>query len=100
MNKPIINKPMAFIDLARQRSYLGDSVNCEFQRVLAHGNYIMGPEVRELEAALSTFCGAKHVLTCSNGTDALGLILMAFGVGPNDAVDTRLALPLYRLRAS
>jgi len=86
MNKPIMNKPMAFIDLARQRSYLGDSVNRAIQRVLAHGNYIMGPEVRELEDALSTFCGAKHALTCSNGTDALGLILMAFGVGANDAV--------------
>ena len=86
MNKPIMNKPMAFIDLARQRSYLGDSVDRAIQRVLAHGNYIMGPEVRELEDALSTFCGAKHALTCSNGTDALGLILMAFGVGANDAV--------------
>ena len=78
MNKPIVNKPMAFIDLARQRLYLGDSVNRAIQRVLAHGNYIMGPEVRELEATLSSFCGAKHALTCSNGTDALGLILMAF----------------------
>jgi len=86
MNKPAMNKPMAFIDLAKQRSYLGDSVNRAIQRVLTHGNYIMGPEVRELEDALSSFCGAKHALTCSNGTDALGLILMAFGVGANDAV--------------
>jgi dTDP-4-amino-4,6-dideoxygalactose transaminase len=86
MNKPAMNKPMAFIDLARQRSYLGDSVDRAIQRVLAHGNYIMGPEVRELEGALSTVCGAKHALTCSNGTDALGLILMALGVGASDAV--------------
>ena len=57
MNKPAMNKPMAFIDLARQRSYLGDNVNRAIQRVLAHGNYIMGPEVRELEHALSTFAG-------------------------------------------
>src|SRR5262249_7441173 len=51
-----------------------------------HGNYIMGPEVVRLEASLSEFCGAKHALTCSNGTDALGLILMALAVGPGDAV--------------
>jgi dTDP-4-amino-4,6-dideoxygalactose transaminase len=86
MNKPVVGKPMAFIDLGRQRLYLGDRMDRAIQRVLAHGNYIMGPEVRELEAALSSFCGAKHALTCSNGTDALGLILMAFGVRANDAV--------------
>ena len=56
------------------------------QRVLAHGNYIMGPEVRELEVALSNFCGAQHALTCSNGTDALGLILMALGLDAKHAV--------------
>src|SRR5262245_45944379 len=86
MNKPVVGKPMAFIDLDRQRLYLGDRMDRAIQRVLAHGNYIMGPEVRELEDALSIFCGAKHALTCSNGTDALGLILMALGVGANDAV--------------
>jgi UDP-2-acetamido-2-deoxy-ribo-hexuluronate aminotransferase len=71
MNKPIMNKPMAFIDLARQRLCLGDSMNRAIQRVLAHGNYIIGPEVCELEAALSSFFGAKHALTRSNGIDAL-----------------------------
>src|SRR5439155_19334721 len=79
-------QPTAFVGWAKQPSYLGDGVDLAIQRALAHGNYIMGPEVRELEDALSTFCGAKHALTCSNGTDALGLILMAFGVGANDAV--------------
>jgi dTDP-4-amino-4,6-dideoxygalactose transaminase len=54
--------------------------------VLEHGNYIMGPEVRELETALTEFCGAQHSITCSNGTDALGLILMGLGLGPGDAV--------------
>ncbi len=77
---------MAFIDLARQRSHLGDSIDRAMQRVLAHGNFIMGPEVGQLEDALSVFSGAKHTLTCSNGTDALGLVLMALGVKPGDAV--------------
>ena len=77
---------MAFIDLAQQQLHLGDSIDHAIRRVLAHGNYIMGPEVVKLEASLSEFCGAKHTLTCSNGTDALGLILMALAVGPGDAV--------------
>ena len=79
-------KPLPFIDLEQQRLHLGDSIDRAIQRVLQHGNYIMGPEVRQLEASLSEFCGAKHVLACSNGTDALGLILMALGVKPGDAV--------------
>jgi UDP-2-acetamido-2-deoxy-ribo-hexuluronate aminotransferase len=79
-------KPMPFIDLAQQRRRLGDRIDRAIQRVLDHGHYIMGPEVRQLEENLSEFCGAKHALTCSNGTDALGLILMALEVGPGDAV--------------
>jgi len=81
-----MNKPLPFIDLAQQRLQLGDSIDRAIRRVLDHGNYIMGPEVRELEADLAEFCGARHALTCSNGTDALGLVLMARGVGPGDAV--------------
>jgi dTDP-4-amino-4,6-dideoxygalactose transaminase len=81
-----MHKPMAFIDLARQRSRLGDGIDRAMQRVLAHGKFIMGPEVGQLEDALSVFSGAKHTLTCSNGTDALGLVLMALGVKPGDAV--------------
>ena len=86
MNKPMMHKPLAFIDLAKQRARLGQDVETAIQRVLAHGHYIMGPEVRELEIALSSFCGAQHALTCSNGTDALGLILMALELGATDAV--------------
>src|SRR3954465_10678432 len=78
--------PMPFIDLAQQRRRLGDRIDRAIQRVLDHGHYIMGPEVRQLEENLSEFCGAKHTLTCSNGTDALGLILMALEVGSGDAV--------------
>ena len=86
MNTPIMQKPLAFIDLAKQRARLGDGLDRAIQRVLAHGNYIMGPEVRDLEAALSDFCGARHAITCSNGTDALGLILMALELDAGDAV--------------
>ena len=86
MNTPIMHKPLAFIDLAKQRARLGDGLDRAIQRVLAHGNYIMGPEVRDLEAALSDFCGARHAITCSNGTDALGLILMALELDAGDAV--------------
>jgi dTDP-4-amino-4,6-dideoxygalactose transaminase len=81
-----MTKSLPFIDLNQQRLHLGDSIDRAIQRVLEHGNYIMGPEVRELEANLSQFCGARHALTCSNGTDALGLILMALGVKAGDAV--------------
>jgi dTDP-4-amino-4,6-dideoxygalactose transaminase len=86
MNKPMMLKPLAFIDLAKQRARLGQDVDQAIQRVLAHGNYIMGPEVRELEVELSRFCGAQHALTCSNGTDALGLILMALELNATNAV--------------
>ena len=55
-------------------------------KVVNHGAYIMGPEVFELENALSEFCGARHSISCSSGTDALALILMAKGVKPGDAV--------------
>lgn len=77
---------MQFIDLAAQQARIKQKIDARIQAVLAHGNYIMGPEVRELEADLSAFCGAKHCLSCANGTDALQLALMALNVGPGDAV--------------
>src|SRR5262249_30021301 len=55
-------------------------------RVLNHCQFILGPEVRELEAALAAFCGAKHAISCASGTDALTLVLLARSVGPGDAV--------------
>jgi dTDP-4-amino-4,6-dideoxygalactose transaminase len=75
-----------FIDLAAQRNRLGRAVDDAIARVLAHGQYVMGPEVRMLEADLSRFCGAKEVISCSNGTDALALILRAKRIKAGDAV--------------
>lgn len=76
----------AFIDLAAQRERLGDRVERAIAAVLEHGQYILGPEVVELERQLAAFCGARHCITCANGTDALLLALMAEGVGAGDAV--------------
>jgi UDP-2-acetamido-2-deoxy-ribo-hexuluronate aminotransferase len=75
-----------FIDVAAQRRRLGRKVDDAIDRVLDHCQFIMGPEVRALEADLSAFCGARHAITCSSGTDALLLVLMAKGIGAGDAV--------------
>jgi dTDP-4-amino-4,6-dideoxygalactose transaminase len=77
---------MQFIDLAAQQQRIKPQIDARIQAVLTHGNYIMGPEVRELESGLAQFCGAKHALGCANGTDALQLALMALAVQPGDAV--------------
>jgi len=81
-----MTEPIAFIDLAAQQRRLGDGLRDAIDDVLASGAYIMGPQVAELERALGEHCGARHVVTCANGTDALVLALMAWGVGPGDAV--------------
>lgn len=77
---------IAFIDLAAQQRRIKDRLDDRIQTVLAQGNYIMGPEVAELERGLAEFCGAQFALGCANGTDALQLALMALGAGPGDAV--------------
>ncbi len=77
---------LPFIDLAAQRRRIGAAMDEAILRVVHHGGYIMGPEVARLEADLSAFCGARHVVSCANGTDALALILMAKGLRPGDAV--------------
>ena len=77
-----------FIDLKSQYERIEKSVNEGIQRVLEHGKYIMGPEIQEFEEKLAGFCGAKHAISCSNGTDALSLGLMAYDVGPGDAIFT------------
>lgn len=77
---------IAFIDLKAQQDRIRDRIDAAIARVLDHGQYINGPEVAECEAALADFCGASHVIGCANGTDALGLVLMARRLRPGDAV--------------
>jgi len=86
MNQHTRLDPIPFVDVAAQRRRLGTRVDDAIARVLAHCQFIMGPEIAVLEAELSAFCGARHVLSCASGTDALLLVLMAKGVGPGDAV--------------
>src|SRR6266849_3492479 len=80
------DRPIEFIDLGAQRRRLGRRLDEAILRVVDHGKYIMGPEVAAFEKELAAFCGAKHVLSCANGTDALGLALMAKRLGPGQAV--------------
>lgn len=77
-----------FVDLAAQQDRLRTEIEDGIARVLAHGQYILGPEVAELEAALAGYSGARHCISCANGTDALQIALMALGVGPGDEVVT------------
>lgn len=77
-----------FIDLAAQQLLIKDRLDANIAKVLAHGQYILGPEVHELEQALVDFTGADYCITCANGTDALQIALMALGVGPGDEVIT------------
>lgn len=77
-----------FIDLKIQQAKIKDKIDAGIQRVLAHGQYILGPEVSELEERLSAFVGAKYCITCANGTDALQIAQMALGIGPGDEVIT------------
>ena len=79
-------KPVEFIDLKAQQQRLGDRIPKAIQRVLDHGQYILGPEVQELEQQLSQFTRSRHVISCASGTDALIMALMAKGVGPGNAV--------------
>jgi dTDP-4-amino-4,6-dideoxygalactose transaminase len=78
--------PIEFIDLGAQRRRLGRRIDAAILRVVDHGKYIMGPEVAIFEQELAAFCGAKHVLSCANGTDALGLALMVKGLKAGQAV--------------
>ena len=77
-----------FIDLAEQYRQLQNEIDGNIQKVLKHGKYIQGPEVRELERQLAEYAGVRHAISCSNGTDALLMPLMAWGAGRGDAVFT------------
>lgn len=78
--------PVAMVDLAAQRARLGGRVERAMARVLAHGRFVMGPEVFELEERLAGDRDVRHAISCSSGTDALLLALLAVGAGPGDAV--------------
>lgn len=79
---------MEFIDLKSQYQKLKPQIDAAIQRVLDHGQYILGPEVAELEGKLATYTGAQYCITVANGTDALQIALMALGVGPGHEVIT------------
>jgi dTDP-4-amino-4,6-dideoxygalactose transaminase len=86
MNQHLRPQPLPLIDIAAQRRRLGKSIDEAVSRVLAHCQFINGPEVAQLEAELAAFSGARHVVTCASGTDALLMVLMARSVGRGDAV--------------
>ncbi len=86
MNQHLRVESVPFIDVAAQRRRLGKSIDEAIARVLGHCQFINGPEVAQLEAALMAFSGAKHVVTCASGTDALLMVLMAKGLSRGDAV--------------
>ncbi|WP_162651930.1 DegT/DnrJ/EryC1/StrS family aminotransferase [Lentilitoribacter sp. Alg239-R112] len=75
-----------FVDLAAQQNRIRKDVDIAMARVLDHGRYIMGPEVGELEEALAKYCGAKHAIGCSSGTDALAMVLMAKSIKPGQII--------------
>ncbi len=79
---------MDFIDLHTQQQRIRERIEANLKAVLSHGQYIMGPEIRELEKRLSAYVGVKHAIGCASGTDALLMALMAFKVGPGDAIFT------------
>ena len=79
---------MRFIDLKARHKLIGDKINARIQKVMDHGQYILGPEVNELEQMLAEFTGSRHCVTVSSGTDSLLIALMALGIGSGDEVIT------------
>ena len=79
---------MQFIDLKHQYQTLQPRIDQAIQKVLNHGQYIQGPEVFELETKLTSYTGTNYCVSCSSGTDALLMSLMAQGIGPGNAVFT------------
>jgi UDP-2-acetamido-2-deoxy-ribo-hexuluronate aminotransferase len=81
-------KPLDFIDLKIQQDAIRPALERRIHGVLHHGQYIMGPEIKELENQLSAYVGVKHCVTCASGTDGLLMALMALDIGPGDEVIT------------
>ncbi|MEZ5197533.1 MAG: DegT/DnrJ/EryC1/StrS family aminotransferase [Bacteroidales bacterium] len=79
---------MQFIDLKAQQDRIKDKIDANIQKVLAHGSYVMGPEVKQLESMLADYAGVKHAVGCASGTDALLMPLMAYDIKPGDAIFT------------
>ena len=79
---------MQFIDLKTRHKLIGDKINARIQKVMDHGQFILGPEVLELEQKLAEYTGSKHCVSVSSGTDSLLIALMALGVGAGDEVIT------------
>ena len=78
--------PIPFIDLKAQQARIAGELRRRLDGVLAHCQFILGPEVAELETELARFCGARHCVAVSSGTDAIQIAFMAEGIGPGDAV--------------
>jgi UDP-2-acetamido-2-deoxy-ribo-hexuluronate aminotransferase len=83
-----IPKKIEFIDLKTQQKKIRENVKRRIEKVLDHGGYILGPEVKELEELLARYVGMRHCVSCGNGTDALLMALMAYDVKPGDAIFT------------
>jgi len=81
-----LTAPIAFIDLQAQRRRLGEPLNKAIQAAVEGGQWVLGPQVAELEKRLAEFAGVKHCISCANGTDALMIVLRAWNIGPGDAV--------------
>jgi UDP-2-acetamido-2-deoxy-ribo-hexuluronate aminotransferase len=79
---------MEFIDLAAQQERIGEKIEANIKAVMRHGKYIMGPEIKQIEEALSHYVGVKHAVGCASGTDALLMALMSYNIGPGDAILT------------
>ena len=88
MLKPASGGKIEFIDLKAQYRALKESIDARIHKVLDHGQYILGPEVAEMEGKLAAYTGSKHCISCASGTEALLMSLMALGIGPRDEVIT------------
>src|SRR3954467_9974937 len=81
-----MTQPIAFIDLQAQRKRLGAPLDAAIKAAVEGGQWILGPQVTQFENNIAAWAGVKHAIACANGTDALLLVLKAWGVGPGDAV--------------